>query len=135
MRPAAVTLASTTASRVAQLLRLLGSDRPGEITAAVAALNRVLSGAGMDVHDLADVAESGLQSAPPSAPQLPPADDIDVAAMIRFCFDRTDWLTERELGFVRNMHRQLRLIGDDFEPTEKQLKWLLVIEQRLRSQP
>ena len=38
-----------------KLIPCLGSDQPGEILAAVAAIERVLRSAGADWHDLADV--------------------------------------------------------------------------------
>jgi hypothetical protein len=137
MKAVTVTLASSTASRIGQLVRLLGSDRSGEVVAAAAAIKRSLFVAGADIHHLADVAERALQSAPPIAPKISPADDIDdinVAAMIRFCVNARHRLNEREVDFVRNMHQRLLLVGNNFEPTEKQLAWLLNIHQRLRSQ-
>jgi len=134
MKPGALTLASSTASRIGQLVRLLGSDRSGEVVAAAAAIKRTLFVAGTDIHHLADIAERGLQSRPPIAPQLELADNGDVAAMIRFCINSRERLNDREVGFVRNMHHRLLLVGDGFTPTEKQVAWLLGIHQRLRSQ-
>ena len=43
------------AERLAKLLRLLASDRDGEVVAAVTALKKTLEGAGLDHHDLADM--------------------------------------------------------------------------------
>jgi hypothetical protein len=133
---AAITLASSAASRIGQLGRLLGSDRSGEVVAAAAAIKRTLFVAGTDIHHLADIAESGLQSAPSIAPQLPPADDLDisVAAMIRLCINSTARLSERERNFVANLDRLAWTRGSNFAPTEKQTAWLLGIYQRLRSQ-
>jgi hypothetical protein len=42
------------APRLGQLIRLLASDKDGEVLATVYALRRVLSNAGLDLHDLAD---------------------------------------------------------------------------------
>lgn len=39
--------------RLAKLLPMLGSDQPGEVMAAVQAIGRTLSGAGLDWHNLA----------------------------------------------------------------------------------
>ena len=50
-----------TATRIVQLIRMLSSDQPGEAGAAAQALNRTLTAAGLDIHDLARVAETGLQ--------------------------------------------------------------------------
>jgi hypothetical protein len=47
--------------RIAQLIRMLSTDQPGEAAAAAAALNRALTSAGLDIHALAQVAETGLQ--------------------------------------------------------------------------
>ena len=45
------------APMVAKLVRLLGSDRDGEVIASVRALRRVLAGAGLTLHDLAGAIE------------------------------------------------------------------------------
>jgi hypothetical protein len=44
--------------KLAKLIRLLGSNTPGEVTATVEALNRTLQGIGADVHDIADRIET-----------------------------------------------------------------------------
>jgi hypothetical protein len=46
--------------RIGQLIRLLASDQEGEAAAAALALNRALGSAGLDIHDLATAAETGL---------------------------------------------------------------------------
>jgi hypothetical protein len=50
-----------TSRRIGQLIRMLSSDQPGERAAAAEALHRTLHKAGLDIHALADVAESGLR--------------------------------------------------------------------------
>jgi hypothetical protein len=60
-----------TKRRVGQLVRLLSSDKPGEVNAAAAALNRTLATAGLDIHQLADIIEAGLPQA--SKQPKPPA--------------------------------------------------------------
>jgi hypothetical protein len=51
-----------TGRRIGQLLRLaLSSNQPGETAAAIEALNRTLTAAGLDFHELAKVAETGLK--------------------------------------------------------------------------
>lgn len=52
--------------RLAKLLPVLASDRPGEVAAAAAAITRTLNGAGLDWHTLAAVveAEGKRQAAP-----------------------------------------------------------------------
>jgi hypothetical protein len=58
--------------KVAKLVRLLGSDKDGEVLAAVAALKRTLGVAGIDMHDLADVITVGLEPrSPPKKPSKP----------------------------------------------------------------
>jgi hypothetical protein len=59
--------ANPTGRRVGQLLRLvLSSNQPGEVAAAASALNRALAASGLDLHNLAEVAETGLQLPVPS---------------------------------------------------------------------
>lgn len=52
--------------RLAKLLPMLGSDQPGEVMAAVRAIGRTLSGAGLDWHTLAALvaAEAKRQGTP-----------------------------------------------------------------------
>jgi hypothetical protein len=74
-------------TKIAKLLRLLGSDKPGEVVAAAAALKRTLQAGGQDLHDLAYLVETGLR--PAQQPQLswgPPAPSTeDWQAMAWFC--------------------------------------------------
>ena len=51
-----VTMQPATAARLAKLIPMLGSDKPGEVTATAAAIGRVLAAAGMDWHGLAGLA-------------------------------------------------------------------------------
>jgi hypothetical protein len=53
--------ADPTNKRIGQLIRMLSSDQPGEVGAAAQALNRTLASAGVDIHAIADVVESGLR--------------------------------------------------------------------------
>jgi hypothetical protein len=46
--------------RIGQLIRMLSSDQPGEVTAAAQAINRQLASQGIDIHELARVVETGL---------------------------------------------------------------------------
>ena len=57
--------------RIGQLIRLLSSDQPGEAAAAAQALNRALTSAGLDIHELAELAESGLPDEPVKRPPRP----------------------------------------------------------------
>jgi hypothetical protein len=135
---APVTISSTAASRIGQLVRLLGSDRNGEVIAAATALQRTLRNAGADLHYLADVAERALQQ--PAIPPPVPDDDQDeedVADLVRYCALAENYaqLTDRERGFVGNLHARLRRHGSAFTPSEKQVNWLHHIADRLREQP
>jgi hypothetical protein len=64
-----------TSRRIGQLIRMLSSDQAGERAAAAEALHRTLHKAGLDIHALADVAETGLRlPAPTERPRpRPPA--------------------------------------------------------------
>ena len=50
-----------TSRRIGQLIRMLASDQPSEAGAAAQALNRTLTLAGLDIHELAKLAETGLR--------------------------------------------------------------------------
>ncbi|WP_207541183.1 hypothetical protein [Sabulicella rubraurantiaca] len=66
-------------ARVAKLLPLLGSDKPGEVTATVAAIGRTLTAAGLDWHALASVVER--HTALPVRPGTASAAAFSFAAM------------------------------------------------------
>jgi hypothetical protein len=63
--------------KVAKLVRLLGSDKDGEILAAVAALKRTLGAGGADLNDLAAGLVAGLKKPKRQQPTrwTPPAPD------------------------------------------------------------
>jgi hypothetical protein len=56
-----MTEVDATSRRIGQLIRMLSSDQPGEAGAAALALNRTLASAGLDIHELARLAETGLR--------------------------------------------------------------------------
>jgi hypothetical protein len=66
-------------TKVGKLVRMLSSDRPGEVVAAAAALKRTLEAGGLDIHDLASAVESGLKPAPPPQRRslAPPSPNLD----------------------------------------------------------
>ena len=111
------------APTIAKLLRLLASDKPGEIIASVHALQRVLGSADLDLHDLANVVEF---SAHREAPQIASttADDNDAREMIRRCCECSDLLSAKELAFVCSMAKWRG------EPTERQTAWLSSLYER-----
>jgi hypothetical protein len=51
---------AASARRLGQIIRLLSSDKPGEVSAAVEALNRTLEATGLDLHAVAETVERGL---------------------------------------------------------------------------
>jgi hypothetical protein len=68
--------------RIAKLVRLLASDRDGEVLAAVAALKRTLAAGGADINDMAAAMVVGLAPRSPAKPKqqqptrwAPPAPD------------------------------------------------------------
>ena len=59
-------VAISTSRRIGQFIRLLGSDQPGEVSAAAHAPNRTLISAGLDLYKLADAVETQLSSDKPA---------------------------------------------------------------------
>jgi hypothetical protein len=120
--PSALHDVAKLANRIGQLLRLLlGSDKAGETIAAVAALRRVLSAAGLDHHDLAAAVEAGLR-----VPLVPLDDNYEEEwkSIARYCDLHSDALSDKEAQFVRNILKYRKL-------SEKQLDWLADIQARL----
>jgi hypothetical protein len=108
------------AERLAKLIRLLSSDRSGEVGAAVEAIKRTLETCGLDLHDLADrltgKRERGLTKAELERAErdaycagfrdgLADADDMSWNQMAKFCLARAERLDEREQDFVEQMVR------------------------------
>jgi hypothetical protein len=115
------------------LLRLiLGTDKPNEALAGVAALKRTLTSAGLDHHALAAVVESGLSASPTPPPPPPPAPDFDEDGVpdwrstAHYCRHHRDRLSEREAIFIDSILRSHR------DLSEKQANWLWAIEARVR---
>jgi hypothetical protein len=57
--------------RIGHLIRMLSSDQPGEAAAAALAINRTLTSAGSDIHELAKVVEAGLNLPAPTQHSRP----------------------------------------------------------------
>ena len=72
-----MTLAPTVAARIAKLLPLLSSDKPGEVAGTVYAIERTLKAANRDWRSVA-----------------------------QWCARHADLLSERELDFISNMARR-----------------------------
>jgi hypothetical protein len=112
--------------RLGKLIRLLASDKPGEVVAAAAAIDRSLRSAGLDIHRLADVVDrSALDSQ--SAPDHSQTAETDWHEIRDWCAVRADRLSARERQFIDSMTHWRG------QPTEKQMTWLVAIEQRLRA--
>jgi hypothetical protein len=121
----------TITPRLRQLLLLLSSDQPGEVTAAAAAIGRTLRAAGTDWHALANglLAETPQ---PKSRHQHHGEGDGDGAdgweAMREFCAGHSELLRSREAEFIESLAEWRG------RPTEKQMGWLCAIYARLRRQ-
>jgi hypothetical protein len=114
------------APKLANFIRLLASDKDGEVVAAAHAMVRTLQGIGADLHDVADriehssngalseaemreIFDAGIKegirrsgqtrhSGVPVPPQFPPARD-----MAMHCYQRIGNLNEWEREFITNM--------------------------------
>jgi hypothetical protein len=138
------------ADKLGKLLRLLSSDRDGEIVGAARAIVRTLDGAGLDIHALAD----GIGASADSKKKFSEADALEIyqrgvedgKRAAEFWFRSVDGPTwheiagecaahdeclrdERERQFLRDMVRWTVRGG---EPTEKQAHWLRAIYARVR---
>ena len=137
------------AERLAKLVRVLSSDKEGEVVAAATAITRVLKENGHDIHTLADLITNRRNEASPEAIQRAyrtgfkdglrhdegndgdDADDRHVTAwrdMAKFCVARSDRLKTYERDFVTQM---LRWTALGREPSAKQARWLDYIYTRL----
>jgi hypothetical protein len=134
------------AGKLSGLVRLLSSDRDGEVVAAARALGRTLKAHGADFHALADRVEhangngkigeadmrklydAGFAAGIATAEHRNDAGDdfrnLDGSAswetMAAHCRRHSDKLGEREQEFIRSVSAHLVWR----EPTPKQTKWL-----------
>jgi hypothetical protein len=111
-------------AKVAKLIRLLSSDKPGEALGAISAIRRTLAGAGLDLHDLAHVIETASEIK--TAPKVMPSDEtIDWQQFaVRILRHHGAELNEKEVTFVSTMSRWHGL------PSRKQQEWLCDIAAR-----
>jgi len=108
------------AARLAQLVRLLASDKDGERLAAVAAIDRALKTDGLDFHDLAAAVERGwlgLQRPKSDGAELKPWQAVAQACLFR----GGGRLTATEMDFCRSM------VMWPGEPSDRQQRWLSAI--------
>jgi hypothetical protein len=134
--------------RLGKLLRLLTSDRDGEVVSAARAIVRTLDGAGLDIHALAEsLGINGKKFSEADALEIyrRGVEDGKRAAggfgfhsigepswheIAQECAAHDNRLRdERERQFVHDMVRRTVRGG---EPTEKQAKWLRAIYARVR---
>lgn len=113
--------------RLGQFVRLLASDRDGEVVAAARAIGRMLKGAGVDFHDLAATVETEpaervvvqWRDRPVPTASTEPKSWPELARWIRD--NDKGRLAVHERDFVRDMASRLVLNG---QPSEKQAAWL-----------
>jgi hypothetical protein len=106
------------AARVGQLIRLLDSDKDGEVVAAARALGRTLKSVGEDFHSLSASIERTF---------VVQRTCLDWIATVEWLLShRAAYLNDRELWFVRDMQDRRG------EPTERQTAWLLRLYERER---
>src|SRR5262249_26239433 len=140
-----VELAPDVVRRIRQLVRLLSSDKPGEVIAATQAINRTLKNNGCDIHALADSIGDGKLS----EADMRKLYDAGFAAGAKSakgasfhnveptwheiateCAGNPRYLRgDREVQFIKDMCR--RLVHGD-EPTQRQAQWLRDIYARIR---
>ena len=120
-------------------LRMLSSDKDGEVLAGAAASKRTLANEGLDIHSLGDAlcqpaprAEAKAQRAPQDTPDWP--DDWPST-------DTTNWHSvacEREAHGATLNPREQKFVSDmvawtrHARPSERQRAWLLIILNKVR---
>jgi hypothetical protein len=141
-----------TANRLAAIIRMMSSDKDGDVLNAGRALNRALKSVGRDIHDLAEVVERAnggklgeaemrklynagyqagvlaVESKQHGNGDFRSVDGLpDWHEIALFCQRNDDRLRPNEREFVNDMAS--RSVWR--EPTEKQAKWLRSIFYRL----
>lgn len=117
------------ADKLGKLLRLLSSDRDGEVVAAARGIERTLKNAGLDIHALAAAVE-GDGARRDAGHSSGSGDRLSWHAIACECAAKPNRLRDqKERDFVADMVRWTVRGG---EPTEKQAKWLRSIYVRAR---
>jgi hypothetical protein len=116
--------------KLGTLLRMLSSDKDGEVVAAASAIVRTLKAEGLDIHSFADAlcrpaprTDTEARSASREA-----AHDIDWYSVACEGDAHGDLLTPREQQFGSDMVTWTARRA----PTKKQQAWLLAIFNRMR---
>jgi hypothetical protein len=114
------------APTLATLIRMLSSDRDGEVVASVHAIRRVLANAGLSLHDLADAIELPDRVTCDNTVTSKHDDNADDwRVMAKACTCHSHLLSQREISFVTTM---MRWRG---KPSRKQAEWLEAIYARI----
>lgn len=112
------------APRLGQFIRMLGSDRDGEVIAAARALGRALASVGADFHSLADAIERSAETSRQHEVSAP----ADHRATARWLLTSGASLSAMERSFVANM-------ANRFGPlSERQEAWLQALYERAASE-
>jgi hypothetical protein len=143
------------ADKLGKMIRMLSSDRDGDVIAAARAIGRLLRNEGLDIHALAEGIENpngnalneaemkklydagydaGVRAAENKHHGAGDFANVDGTpswhAIALFCQRQDDRLREKEREFVHDMAARTVWC----EPTEKQAKWLKSIFYRLGGQ-
>jgi hypothetical protein len=119
--------------RLGKLLRMLSSDKDGEVLAATAAIKRTLATEGLDIHSLADALCQPAPRAEAKAQRASNTDwtgdeDADWHSVACECEAHGAFLNLREQKFVSDMVAWTR----HARPSERQRAWLLIILNKVR---
>jgi hypothetical protein len=136
---------SGTVERLEKLIKLLTSDKDGEVVAAARAIHRTLEGAGTDIHELAArikgckpseadmkrIYDTGVQDgkdAAATAQGFSNTEGPSYYEMAKYCVEHANGrLSAKEQGFVEDMERWCARR----EPSKKQGRWLHALYVRL----
>jgi hypothetical protein len=112
-----------------KLIRLLSSDREGEVAAAARQIMRALEGVGTNIHELADIVERGVTNGAKTFSNRNTATAPNHWHRVaQECLDVACFHNQREHDFTKGM-RDLTENGGI--PSEAQCAWLLKIHRRI----
>jgi hypothetical protein len=117
------------ALRLGQLVRLLGSDKDGEVLAAARALGRTLETVGQDFHALADIVERSVERSPAVHHHHDHHHEYaDHRATARWIINSGARLSPKEMSFGTQMANRFGTLS------ERQEAWLMAIFERAASE-
>lgn len=124
--------------KLMKLIRLLSSDKDGEVLAAVRGIERILKSEGKSFHELADVLAGKIVEVTKVVERVR-VERVEVTVEVEHSCEEWIWAADQliateklaghELNFVRDMGMRFKL-HPNYVPSPRQIKWMVDLLNR-----